>query len=161
MADKDKQREERLAAALRENLKRRKQQTRAAERSRNAHASGAAEAQFELGLALLGKARSPGELAEAVELVEAASAAGLAVATEKCALLECVGVGRPIDWTKAFDRLQQATEQGSTSAARQLLLFADPDGHTPPPETPPLDWGDVRAGSTNRPCCPRERDRPR
>ena len=30
MADKDKQREERLAAALRENLKRRKQQARAA-----------------------------------------------------------------------------------------------------------------------------------
>jgi hypothetical protein len=32
MADKDKEREERLAAALRENLKRRKAQTRAASR---------------------------------------------------------------------------------------------------------------------------------
>jgi len=34
MAEKDKQREERLAAALRENLKRRKQQARAAAQSR-------------------------------------------------------------------------------------------------------------------------------
>src|SRR5438309_603281 len=119
----------------------------AIEGSLDAHATeGDAEAQLELGLALLGKARTPGELIEAIDLIEGASAAGIARATEKCALLECVGVGRPIDWKKALDRLQQAAEQGSSSAAQQLLLFADPDRQGLPPVTPPLDWSKVRRG---------------
>lgn len=107
---------------------------------------GDAEARLELGLDLVGKAQSLAELNRAVELIEAASAAGLARASEQCALLECVGVGRPVSWTRALDRLEQAAEQGSASAARQLLLFADPEKGGEPPEAPaPGFWTKVRA----------------
>jgi prolyl 4-hydroxylase len=113
--------------------------------------NGDAEAQLERGLALLAKVRSPGDLSDAVELIEAASAAGNARASEQCALLECIGIGRPIDWTKALDRLQQAAEQGSNGAARQLLLFADPEGHALPPESPPTGfWSKVRGSIDER-----------
>ncbi|HEX8938406.1 MAG TPA: 2OG-Fe(II) oxygenase [Sphingomicrobium sp.] len=154
MADKD--REERLAAALRENLRRRKAQARSlsdgADRRTSTkaiegelQASANSEAQLELGTALLRTSRTAEELSRAVELIESASAAGYAPASEQCALLECVGVGRPIDWAKAFDRMQQAAEQGSLSAARQLLLFADPKGDASPPESPPpRNWSKVR-----------------
>ena len=108
---------------------------------------GDAEARLELGLDLLGKARTPAELNHAAELIESAAAAGLAGASEQCALLECVGVGRPINWTKALDRLQQAAEQGSLNAARQLLLFADPESDPLPSGSPPPGfWSKVRAG---------------
>jgi hypothetical protein len=106
---------------------------------------GDAEARLELGLDLLGTAQSLADLNRAVELIEAASAAGLARASEQCALLECVGVGRPIDWTRALDRLEQAAEQGSDSAARQLLLFADPEKGGVPPQSPASGfWRKVR-----------------
>jgi prolyl 4-hydroxylase len=163
MADKDadRQREGRLAAALRENLHRRKMQARSlseVERDSNddskveAHASlGDAGAQLELGLALLGKAGTAEDLTRAAELIEVASAAGHARASEQCALLECVGVGRPIDWTKALDRLQRAAELGSLSATQQLLLFADPEGNAKPPGSPPAySWSKVRSSIDER-----------
>jgi prolyl 4-hydroxylase len=130
----DKQHEERRAAALRENLKRRKAQARSLKDSDRA-SSGEADAQLELGMMLLVQARTAPDLQKAVELIEGASAAGHARASEQCALLECVGIGRPIDWTKAFDRLQQAAEQGSQTAARQLMVLADRDGEGLPPES--------------------------
>jgi hypothetical protein len=109
------------------------------------------DAQLELGLALVGKATSASDLSHGAQLIEAASAAGHAPASEKCALLECVGVGRPIDWAKALDRLQQAAEQGSISAARQLLLFADPESEASPPRSPAAGfWSKVRANIDER-----------
>lgn len=108
--------------------------------------AGDAEARLERGLELLGKAQTATELGEAVTLIEDASAAGLARASEQCALLECVGVGRLVDWSKALDRLLQAAEQGSLSARRQLLVFADPDeGGAPPPSPAQGYWKEVRA----------------
>jgi hypothetical protein len=147
-------REERLAAALRENLRRRKSQARASEaaqRPAEGQAPGAlaggddAEAQLALAIELLARGRSAEDLRRAVELIETASDAGHSRASEQCALLECVGIGRPINWTKALDRLLQAAEQGSPGAARQLAIFADPDGKTLPPEAPPPhSWGNLR-----------------
>lgn len=150
-------REERLATALRENLRRRKTQARTREAAHGpAEASDTqalralaggddAEAQLAFAIELLAKARSAEDLRRAVELIETASDAGHPRASEQCALLECVGIGRPINWNKAFDRLQQAAEQGSPGAARQLVIFADPDGKTLPPESPPPhSWGKLR-----------------
>lgn len=108
--------------------------------------AGDTEARLELGLDLLGKARTPADLNHAAELIEASAAEGLARASEQCALLECVGVGRPVNWTRALDRLEQAAAQGSASAARQLLLFADPETDPLPPYSPPSGfWSKVRA----------------
>ena len=156
-------REERLAAALRENLHRRKEQARASEAAHRRVAAsdfqalerlasrGDAEAKLALGIALLGHARSAEALERAVELIETASAAGHPRASEQCALLECVGIGRPVDWTKALDRLQQAAEQGSPGAARQLAIFADPDGKTAPPDSPlPHSYGTLRRSIDER-----------
>lgn len=164
MADND--REERLAAALRENLRRRKAQARSLNEGADSPQSrpaliedslqvetshGDSDAQFALGCELLTKARSGEDLNAAVQLIESASAGGHADASERCALLECVGVGRPINWTKALNRLQQAAEQGSLSAARQLLLFADPEGEASPPKSPPASlWSKVRGGIDER-----------
>lgn len=146
----DKEREERRAAALRENLKRRKAKARSL-KGGDRTSSGDDDAQLELGMALLIKARSAADLQSAVDLIEASSAAGLARATEQCALLECVGVGRPVDWTKALDALQQAAEQGSTSAAGQLMVFAEPKGEAHPPQSPPPNfWGDIRRNIDER-----------
>ena len=153
----DKDREERLAAALRQNLRRRKAQARSLseeadlrptviENPRQAGANSSdAQAQLELGLALLRASRTGPDLARGIELIESASAAGHAGASEQCALLECLGIGRPIDWTRALDRLQQAAEQGSLSAAGQLLAFADPRGDAGTPESPPArSWSKIR-----------------
>jgi len=150
MRDKDKEREERRAAALRENLKRRKTQARSLKDGERTN-SGDADAQLDSAMKLLVEARTAMDLQRAVDTIEAGSAARHARATEQCALLECVGVGRPVNWTKALDRLQQAAEQGSTSAARQLMLFAHPDGETVSPESPSPDfWRNLRGDIDER-----------
>ena len=145
----DKQREERRAAALRENLKRRKAQARSLKAGGSTDST--VEAQLDLAMKRLVEARTSSDLQTAVAMIEAASAAGTARATERCALLECVGVGRPVNWSKALDRLQQAAEQGSTSAARQLMVFAEPNGEALRPESPaPNFWGKVRRNIDER-----------
>jgi prolyl 4-hydroxylase len=153
MRDKDKEREERRAAALRQNLSRRKIQARSLKEGAAATGDsvedrangGDACAQLEVAMALLVKARTAPDLQRAVDLIEAASGAGHARASEQCALLECVGIGRPVNWTKALDRLQQAAEQGSTSAARQLMLFANSDAEPLPAGSSPSSfWGKIR-----------------
>ena len=146
----DKQREERRAAALRENLKRRKAQARSLEQGDHTE-SRDGEAQLGRGMELLVKARTALDLQRAVEQIEAASAAGDARASEQCALLECAGAGRPVNWTKALDRLRQAAEQGSTSAGRQLMVLAQPNGEALPPELPaPNFWANVRRNTDER-----------
>lgn len=86
--------------------------------------SGGPEAQFALGFEALGKAASIEDANHAARLIEAASAAGYARASEQLALIESMGIGRPINWARAMDRLEQAAVQGSERAARQLLLFS-------------------------------------
>jgi len=96
------------------------------------------EAQFERGVQALGEARSIEDAARAAELIEGAADAGHAAAAERCALIECMGIGRPINWHRALDRVAQAANQGSERAARQLLLFAGQES------LPRVDWNQVR-----------------
>lgn len=74
---------------------------------------------------LLGDRPSLEEVQRAATLFEAASAAGHAEASERCALLDALGSARPPDWDRALDRLALAAQQGSRPAGEQLLLLAD------------------------------------
>jgi len=79
---------------------------------------------FAAGMAILSGSNSGAERDRAIASIEAASAHGLADATEKCALFEAIGIARPPSWARAFDQLQLAAEQGSAIAQRQLLILA-------------------------------------
>ncbi|HEU5066949.1 MAG TPA: 2OG-Fe(II) oxygenase [Sphingomicrobium sp.] len=92
--------------------------------------SGGPEEQFTRGVEALGQARSIEDAARAAELIEAAADAGYAPATERCAIIECMGIGRPINWHRALDRVAQAATQGSELSARQLLLLAGQESST-------------------------------
>lgn len=106
---------------------------------------GEAQAEFEAAAAQFRKAENLGELNAAAALIERISERGYAPATERCALIECVGAGRPINWSKALDRLQQAAEQGSPSAARQLMIFSEIDEDLADVEAVgDASWTDVR-----------------
>jgi hypothetical protein len=85
------------------------------------------EAQLALGLELLDGATSLEAVNEATALIESVSNAGHAPATERCALIECLGIGRPVDWAKGLNRIELAAEQGSERAQRQLLVLAGAD----------------------------------
>ena len=74
---------------------------------------------------LLGDRPTLAEVQRAADLLEAASAAGHADASERCALLDALGSARPPDWDRALDHLALAARQGSRSAQEQLLLLAD------------------------------------
>ena len=87
--------------------------------------AGEARAQFEQGAALLRSDEVGKNLQRGVALVEAASAAGCAEASEMAAVFEAMGVDRPQSWDRALDLLQLAAEQGSKSAQAQLLVIAD------------------------------------
>jgi hypothetical protein len=89
--------------------------------------AGEADAQFALARMLLSADTSTQDhFSRAVSLVESASAAGHAAATEMLALFEAMAVARPQSWERAFDLLQLAAEQGSDRAQRQLKLLRDP-----------------------------------
>lgn len=62
-----------------------------------------------------------------VERLEAASAAGNGDATAMLAALEAAGAGRPQNWPRAFELLNQAVAQGSARADAQLQLLGDQD----------------------------------
>lgn len=96
------------------------------------------EARLTRGIELLGQANSLQDISRAAELIESVSAKGLAEASERCALIECMGIGRPVDWGKALDRLREAAEQGSDRARRQLRLLAGAD------ESSTEDWKALR-----------------
>lgn len=100
--------------------------------------SGGPQEQFAQGVEALGQARSIEDAARAAELIEAAADAGYAPASERCAIIECMGIGRPINWPRALDRVAQAASQGSELSARQLLLLAGQESLTGG------DWSDVR-----------------
>jgi len=84
---------------------------------------------FAAGMAIFSGSNPSSQLDRAIALIEAASAHGVPEATEKCALFEAIGIGRPPSWERALDRLQLAAEQGSVIAQRQLLVLsrASPD----------------------------------
>lgn len=107
-------------------------------------ASGNQGARFDLAMALLSGRPPAGEVLRAVELLELASSAGHAEASERLALLECMGVARPSNWHRSLAHLQRAAEQGSASARSQLLLLADNERN---PASAPDDcnWREVRA----------------
>lgn len=90
-------------------------------------------------MAMLASPDAARKLNEAIELIEAAADAGVAAALERRAVFQCSGVGRPADWGKALDSLQQAAELGSACAARQLILLADDQFEATAP--PPSDGG--------------------
>ena len=50
---------------------------------------------FAAGMAIFSEANSSAQLDRAIALIEAASEQGVADATEKCALFEAIGIGRP------------------------------------------------------------------
>jgi len=77
------------------------------------------------------------------EMLDTASRAGSAQATELCALFDAMGIARPQSWDRAFDRLELAARQGSISAQQQLLLLACPSAELTFPDPVP-DWADVR-----------------
>lgn len=83
------------------------------------------EGQFEEALRLLSVRRGNVDFERAVRLIESAAATGLPDAIERRAAIECLGIDRSPDWDRALDSLAEAAEQGSVSAARQLLLFAE------------------------------------
>lgn len=64
------------------------------------------------------------EVFRAVSLIDAAAARNDGVALERRALLEAVGFARPQSWDAALDSLEQAAEQGSSSAQDQLRILA-------------------------------------
>lgn len=84
----------------------------------------APEEQFREGITLINPANGFAEWQRGIRLVEAASAQGLVEATERRAIFECKGIGRPMNWERALDFLALAAEQGSTRAAEQLELMA-------------------------------------
>lgn len=103
-------------------------------------------AKFEAAREILRAAVSPEDLRRGIVLMDEASAEGCADATELRSVFEAMGIARPQSWDKAFDCLQLAAEQGSTTAGQQLLLLADPDivwdGLSTAPEG---GWGQVRS----------------
>ena len=89
--------------------------------------------------ARLSTASTVAELNEAVSRLERSSEEGDAHASERCAVVEAVGLARPLNWSRALDRLQQAAGQGSAIAGSQLLVLA---GRAAP--TAAEDWAKVR-----------------
>jgi hypothetical protein len=87
-------------------------------------ARGDVRAQFQLGKLLLGGPKAAREGARGLSLIEQAAAKGHGDATALTALFEAMGVNRTADWGRALDRLQEAAEQGSSSARLQLGLLA-------------------------------------
>jgi prolyl 4-hydroxylase len=100
---------------------------------------------FAAGMAMLSESNSRSQLDRAIALIEAASARAMAEATEKCALFEAIGIGRPPSWASAFDQLQLAAEQGSAAAQRQLSILAqaspDPGQQLPADQA---SWKSIR-----------------
>ena len=104
---------------------------------------GSAEAKYNFARQLMCGSEGPQQIQRWIALVEEASEEGHAPATELWAVFEAMGVARAQDWDRAFDRLQVAAEQGSSSAQRQLLILAQKES----PERPADGsyWGEVRS----------------
>ena len=82
---------------------------------------------YEAAARLLPGARSAGDIAESLRLLQEASAAGHTGADALWAVMSGMGVGGAQDWHQALSHLQRAAERGSVSARGQLLTLAGPD----------------------------------
>lgn len=82
------------------------------------------------------------EVLKGIALIDAAAAEGNAEALERKALFEALGCGRPQDWDRALDCLQEAAARGSAAAQDQLLVLA---GDQPGPVREETDWTLIRA----------------
>jgi hypothetical protein len=95
---------------------------------------------------LLGEAPTRDQVERGVAMLEQASAAGNANASERCALFEAIGMMRPQDWPRSLSLLELAAQQGSSSAQAQLLLLSDPSSDPQVPDSvPPEFWSEARA----------------
>jgi hypothetical protein len=102
------------------------------------------DGQFAIARDIFSAPSSPDAIRHAFGLMEAASATGCGPASEMLALFEALGTVRSPSWSRAFDLLQLAAEQGSQSAAGQLRLLAER-------EQKGIDWRKIRASiSTER-----------
>lgn len=103
-----------------------------------------AAARFSAAVDLLNGPSAAAHAPRAIADIEAASAHGHAAATELCAVL--AAVAGPAGWGSAIAKLQLAAEQGSTSAAMQLLLLRDNQRDPQLPEdAAKQDWSAVAA----------------
>ena len=101
-----------------------------------------ADAQFQTAMALLADNPLAPDWEQVVGLIDGAAAAGNADAIERRAILECRGVYRPAEWSRALDSLARAAERGSQLAARQLILLADDRFET---DAHDADWSELRS----------------
>lgn len=108
-----------------------------------------AREQFAAALRLLTRDASLSDVQSAVAMLEQASAAGLGAAGERLAAFHAMaanGPGGPDHWFEAFDQLEIAAGHGSTAAATQLLLLADPSREPSIPDAPdPGFWSAVKS----------------
>lgn len=151
---KDRAREERLASALRDNLRRRKAQSRPNPRVldqgdvRNPPETevGRIDALFRRGMAILAHSATADDWPEAISLIEEAASAGHLKAAEQRALFECMGLGRRPDWEKGLDELADAANRGSATAAGALILLSENRFcGTAPKDLPKHHWSKVRS----------------
>jgi len=87
--------------------------------------AGVCAAQYEHGLALLGKERAEREGMRGIALIESAAQQGHPEALALSAVFEAMGAARPQNWEGALDRLHQAAEAGSTAARGQLAVLGE------------------------------------
>ena len=93
---------------------------------------------------LLADRPSLGDVQQASALLEQASAAGHAEASERLALLDALGSARPPDWDRALDFLVLAARQGSRSASEQIQLLANNAIDPVIEDGTSLDWDAIR-----------------
>ena len=108
--------------------------------------AGDAEAQFTLGMEIMSGPRAGVEWRRGIALIETASARGHAQASERCAIFECMGIGRVSNWNRALDFLLLAADQGSSTAQGQLMLLCDGSKEPVVPKRPrPGFWRELRS----------------
>jgi prolyl 4-hydroxylase len=81
------------------------------------------------------------DVVRGISLIDAAAGRHDAEALERKAVFEAMGCARPQNWESALDCLQEAAEQGSNSARRQMLILA----RVPAPVPQTADWAMVRS----------------
>lgn len=117
--------------------------------SQSSGAASAADASYSEAMRLLGERAGQEDMQRAVDLLGSAASQGLPAAGERLATFHALaanGPGGPRHWDVAFDALLAAAENGSASAAQQLLLLADPSQEPLiPAQVDPGLWRAVRS----------------
>jgi prolyl 4-hydroxylase len=87
-------------------------------------------------------AGSPGDVAEATGLLQAAAEQGSAEAWSRLAALNAAGIGVPQNWERALDHLLTAAIAGCASAQGQLRALSGEA--SPGPDARRSDWSSLR-----------------